>query len=203
MPPRKAKITDILESAGPTLSPAAHEILPDLLKQIDPKTLEALIYGYLAAKENGLGEGPHSQPSDSNSAQPKDPLEDYHPEPETRSLMLGAKNLSQPFNFDQLFASATLVPNSTPSAASDPTHNIIGSIFEVFSRKGIPITTATVPSALMAMGNWVEIGRAIFTSIVRKYPSFTKFADPTRLPRFYGESLLTFAKAIRDAIASA
>jgi hypothetical protein len=197
------KITDNLESAGPTLSPAAHEILPDLLKQIDPKILEALIYGYLAAKENGLNEGQHSQPPDSNSAQPKDPLEDYHPAPETRSLMLGAKNLSQAFNFDQIFTNAALSSSSITSAASDPTHDIIGSIFEVFSRKGIPITTATVPSTQMAMGNWVEIGRAIFASVVKKYPSFTKFADPTRLPRFYGEPLLTFAKAIRDAIAAA
>src|SRR5689334_534123 len=86
------------------------------------------------------------------------------------------------------------------TVSRDVTGDIINCIFAAFSRKGIPMSTSTVPSSIMAMGNWVSIGRVIFECIIRKYPNFTPYAQPTTLARFYGQPLLELAKAIRSAL---
>lgn len=164
-------------------------------KKLSPEVLDALAYGYIVALEHSdqidnekfdTSNLDFEPDADSTIALEGSDLEDLELM-SFQTISFGGSNKAEVLSFENI-------------SDVDIIGDVVACIFTIFNKNDIPITTSTKPSSIMAMKNWITIGRAILSCVAKKYPEFGQVARPSRLPRFYNHSLSTMAGSIRDSI---
>ncbi len=165
-----------------------------LLARLDQDTLDIFLKGYALGRKHARtsdGTGPTTE----LTIEAGDELLDFHPEAD-----LGDKTKGMLFAINAALPSAALESGTAAASGENLTKFAMHAIFVAFSRKGLPLTTATVPQTLMIRGIWESMGASIFEAVIDRFPKFERFADPTVLLGFYTKPIVAFAAYIRDGI---